>query len=87
MSQGLSGSAAGAAAKELVLTRIFDAPRNLVFRWSRLPNCSARPALPCAWFFETAEAREQNVTTYHAVEGGKQTRERLAQHVQKTPQA
>jgi hypothetical protein len=51
---------------EIVLTRVFDAPREMVFD-------------ACA--DASAAARDFVIRNYHAVEGGKQTLQRLAEFV------
>jgi hypothetical protein len=63
------------ADREIVLTRVFDAPRKMVWEaWGKT-------RLTLRLVFASAEARDQNVREYHSIEGGEQTLARLAEHL------
>jgi uncharacterized protein YndB with AHSA1/START domain len=62
------------ADREIVLTRVFDAPRKMVWQaWGKT-------RLTLRLVFVSAEARDQNVREYHSIEG-EQTLARLAEHL------
>jgi len=50
-----------------------------------LGEMSGKTSLTLRILFATTEERDHNVKTYHSMEGGTQTLERLAQHVEQTP--
>jgi len=79
MAETTSNSAAGQARRELILTRILGAPRSLVFRAWTDPKHMARWWGPRG--FTTTTQREFAAEKHGAIEGGKQTLERLAESV------
>ncbi|OAA27890.1 hypothetical protein UG55_1007218 [Frankia sp. EI5c] len=85
----------GPADREIVISRVIDAPRELVFeaftevrhlsRWpssrsSRSRPTARRPGSRCARCSPPG-ARDEAVEKYHAIEGGQQTLGNLAAYV------
>jgi len=66
----------GAVDREIVLARLFDAPRTMVW------EARTDPALvTMRLVFASPGACDRNVREYGSIEGGKQTLERLAEHL------
>ena len=63
----------GSDDREIVTTRLLNAPRDLVFKMWTDPEHIV--------FFPSAEAREHVVKKYGAIEGARQTMDRLEQHL------
>jgi uncharacterized protein YndB with AHSA1/START domain len=80
-----------AADREIVLTRLFDAPRTMVWEAWTDPAQIEKIAIfeeeaggtrvTMRAVFASPEARDRNVREYGSIEGGKQTLERLAEHL------
>ena len=79
------------ADREIALTRVFDAPRRLVWEaWTdpkpiemtaTFADEDGKARLKMRMVFVSAEVRDRDVQEYGSVEGGKQTLERLAEHL------
>ena len=76
MPERIMGTVKSDAEREIVLSRVFDAPRKMVWEaWTDPARVTMRLV------FASPQARDRNVREYGSIEGGKQTLERLAEYL------
>ena len=77
-----SSTAEAASDREIVMTRVFDAPRDLVWKAVSFVEEGRKTSLIMRMQFETVEECEKT-KSFGAIEGANQTLDRLAEHLAK----